>query len=145
MSCKQVYEEAIGIYYETTTFAFTDPTAGENWLFTIPCQYLVAISKVRFDAIKHHSDTDPAPTQPGYLAYKSWQVASAQMAVRDFLAILECYGIELPLVVLMVSDTANEYGEKSWMVPSMSGKCLSFNYFESLMQRKLMKNGLVVS
>ena len=127
MSCKQVCEEAIGIYYEKTTFAFTDPVVGGNWLFSIPCQYLVALSKVRFDAIKHHSDTAPAPTQPGQLAYKSWQVAGAQTAVLNLLEMLECYGIELPLGVLMVSDTANEYGEKSWMVPYMSGKYLIFN------------------
>ncbi|KAK4618035.1 hypothetical protein CLAFUW4_12211 [Fulvia fulva] len=48
-SCKQLYTEAIGLYYNLTTFRCLDETSTISWLIHLPRPFLDLVPEVRYD------------------------------------------------------------------------------------------------
>lgn len=48
-TCRQIYYEALGLYYTSTPFRCLDEDSAVSWLSTIPPKYLDMIPEVRYD------------------------------------------------------------------------------------------------
>ena len=52
LSCEQIHDEAIELYYKHTTFFFVDWNEGTDWLKERPYRYIDLISDLRFDTVE---------------------------------------------------------------------------------------------
>lgn len=52
LACKQVHDEAVMVFYESTTFYFVDFNDGKGWYTQIHNKYRDVVSKLRYDYVE---------------------------------------------------------------------------------------------
>ncbi|KXT12866.1 hypothetical protein AC579_5388 [Pseudocercospora musae] len=68
-TCRQIFHEAVGLYYSATPFRCLDESSTVSWLTTLPQKYLDLISEVRYDTrwIMFITPLIPVPGAEGWL------------------------------------------------------------------------------